>query len=204
MHNMTTKAFHAPEISLALDFFKLRHVDDKELEQRVKRELAEAIKRDAPEGYELSDRTESEFGTLKSAQKRLWRLAWTAMRNWQPESLEKLARAMHRIQRHSFPDSHDAWRRVALIGNKGNVADAVKSIHWPCDPANEKRKLNRLKKVLFRRTLKRTHRLTVTRNIPTNGGKFRHEENFRVTKSSRAGCESLTPHPARSCQTLDR
>jgi len=61
----------------------------------------------------------------------------------------RLAWAMQRIARHKFPDNHDGWRRSYLIGCQGNVADAVKCIHWQCDPDQEKRKLTRLKKTLF-------------------------------------------------------
>jgi hypothetical protein len=140
-YGMTEAEYHAPEMRIARLFFDTRRVDTGELEQRIKRELAT--------GKEVSVRTETEFTTLKSAEKQLYHFAWTAARKWQPEMFLRLARAMQRIARHKFPDNHDGWRRAYLIGCKGNVADAVKCIHWLCDPDLERDKLNRLKRTLF-------------------------------------------------------
>jgi hypothetical protein len=140
-NGMTAKEFYAQEMSLARAFFETRHVDTTELMQRIQHEQAKP--------GEVTARTEAEYGTLKSAEKRLYHFAWTAARRWKPEMFEALARAMRRIQRHKFPDNHDGWRRCYLIGCNGNVAAAVKCIHWPCDPDLERDKLNRLKKTLF-------------------------------------------------------
>jgi hypothetical protein len=141
-YGMAAAEYSAPEMQIARRFFDTRRVDTGELEQRIKQELAT--------GKEVSARTETEFTTLKSAEKMLYRFAWAAARKWQPEMFLKLARAMQKIARHKFPDSHDAHRRAALIANKGNVAAAVKSLDWLCDPDLERDKLNRLKRKSFK------------------------------------------------------
>lgn len=140
-YGMTGAEYSATEMQIARKFFDVRRVDAAELEQRIKRELAKG---------EVTAGTETEFCLLKAGQKQLFQYAWTAMRKWQPDMLEKLARAMRKIERHKFPDSRDAHRRAALIANNGNVADAVKSLNWLCDPDLERDKLNRLKRESFK------------------------------------------------------
>jgi hypothetical protein len=137
---MTAKDFFSREMSIARDFFETRHIDLSELENRVKRELKAA---------KVTLNTEAEWGTIKSAENRLFHFAWKAAREFKPEMFEKLARAMRRFKRHKFPETRDGWRRAYLVGNNGNVTKAVKCIHWNCDPDLERDKLNRLKKTLF-------------------------------------------------------
>jgi hypothetical protein len=139
-YGITAAEYSRTEMQIARKFFDIRRVDAAELEQRIKRELAKG---------EVTGGTETEFCLFKSGQKQLFQYAWTAVRKWQPEMFLRLAWAMQKIARHKFPDSHDAHRRAALIANKGNVADAVKSLDWLCDPDQEKRKLTRLKRTLF-------------------------------------------------------
>lgn len=140
-YGMTSKEYSSPEMQLARKFFDVRRVDSGELERRLKREQANG---------EVTAGTETEFCILKSGQERLFQYAWTAVRKWQPEKFLRLAWAMQKIARHKFPDSHDAHRRCALIANKGNVADALKSLDWLCDPDLERDKLNRLKRTSFK------------------------------------------------------
>ena len=89
---------------------------------------------------------------MLSAQKRAWQVMWVAMHKWKPELLEELARSMRKHARHKPPQSSDAQRHGALISNDGNVDAALAvrtSDHPDLDPLNERRNLNRLKKVLF-------------------------------------------------------
>ena len=89
---------------------------------------------------------------MRSANSKLWNYVLSAMRQWKPEKIEGLAHAMRRYAQHPFPEKSEAWRRMTLIYNKGNVADALKvrMAHYPSlDKDNERRSLQRLKKILF-------------------------------------------------------
>ena len=140
-YGMTAAEYSATEMQIARKFFYVRRVDAAELEQRIKKELAKG---------EATAGTETEFCLLKSGQKQLFQYAWTAVRKWKPEMFKRLAWAMQKIARHKFPENHDGWRRHYLISNNGNVAAAVKCIHWTCDPDLERDKLNRLKRTSFK------------------------------------------------------
>jgi hypothetical protein len=141
---MESKDFRSPEMRLSRSFFELRHVDDLELLQRIRRE--------ASSGRGTTVRTQTEWAWIKFLEKALGQYSWLAMRKWKPEAFEKLARAMRRIQKHNYPPPSDAHRRCALISCNGNVEDAflaIKDQETKSDPLNVKRALYRLKKGLF-------------------------------------------------------
>ena len=142
--NMTEAEWMAQEMMIAREFFDARDVQQAELIQRVKKEFSKS--------KNLTARTESEFLALKSLQKQLTNYTWTAMRLWKPEMLEKLARAMRRIQQHTFPHDFERFRYGALIACNGNVERAylaVSSREKNSDPADVKRALYRIKRKLF-------------------------------------------------------
>jgi hypothetical protein len=130
VRGMTAAEWYAAEMSLARDLFQTRRIDPRELKHRAEHELSAGA---------LTARTEHEVALFRSLEKRLYRFTWTAARQWKPEMLEKLARAMRKIQKHRIPNSSDGLSRTgdsrcnssAILLASVNAATRVTALSRP-------------------------------------------------------------------------